>query len=127
MSIEKSNSRPTAITALALAICALGLGQIFCAGLLPRVNMIGILSGVLLFIAGVTVWSVKRLWRKESANAYLNFLTGTLFLLMAINSALGLGIAQYRVPTLFVSIFVAVGLFFVFLGWVLLRTQSRES
>jgi hypothetical protein len=126
MSTNTSNSRPAAITALALAICALGLGQIFCAGLMPSVNVIGILSGGILITTGVVVWAVKGLWRKESANAYLNFLTGALFLLIAINGALGLGIAQYRVAPIFVWAFVVTGLVFFFLGWFLLRTQSRK-
>jgi hypothetical protein len=123
MSSNDPTSRPTAITALALAICMLGLGQVVCAGLMPSANVIGILSGAVLFTAGLIVWNIKNFWRKESVNAYLNFLTGTIFLFVAINGALGLGIAQYRIPSLFVWIFVAVGLFFVFFGWSLLKTQ----
>jgi hypothetical protein len=126
MSTKNTDPRPTAITTVALAICILGLGQVLCAGLMPDVNAIGISSGAILFTAGIIVWNVKGLWRKESVNAYLNLLAGALFLLIAINGELGLGIAQEHIPSVFVWMFVAVGLLFFFLGWSVLRTQSRK-
>jgi hypothetical protein len=127
MSVNNSNlsSRPAAITAFALVTGALGLGQAFCAGLLPDVNVTGILSGSLLLAAGIVILSVKKLWRKELLGAYLDFLAGAMFLLIAINGALGLGIAQFKISSLFVWIDAAVGLAFFFFGWLHWRKPSQ--
>ena len=120
------SSRPGTFKALALVICVLGLGEAFCAGFLPDMNAIGILLGVILLLCGIAFWFGKKLWRKEVLSAYLNFLAGALFLIMAVNGALGLGIAEYKVQPLFVGVFVVVGLVFFFLGWLLLKNQSRN-
>ena len=121
-----SSSRPAVITRLALAICAIALGQILCAGLMPDVNAVGIGSGLILFAAGLGLWTIKGLWHKESIKAYLNFLTGALFLIIALNGALGLGLAQFRSPLIFAWLFVAVGVVFFVLGWLSLKAQSRK-
>jgi predicted membrane channel-forming protein YqfA (hemolysin III family) len=118
-------SRPAAITALAIVVCILGLGQAFCAGFMPAVNWIGILPGAILILLGITIWFAKGLWRKESLNAYLYFLAGVLFLIVALNGAFGLGIAQYKVPLFFVWAFVAVGLVFFLVGYFFLKKRPR--
>jgi hypothetical protein len=131
MSINNPNphpsSRPKNITTLAIATFILGLGQAFCAGFLPSVNIIGILLGVSLLFAGVIFLFVKQLWRKELLGALINFITGALFLIIAINGALGLGVAEYKVQSLFVWIFAIVGLVYFLLGWLLLRKQLRRQ
>jgi hypothetical protein len=112
MSNNDSNSqqlsRPITITVFALLICVFGIGQTCLAGFLPGVNIVGIVLGVLLFLGGAAILSVKRLWRKEFLVAYMYFLAGAVFLITAINGALGLGIAQYKVSSLFVGVFVIV-------------------
>jgi hypothetical protein len=118
-------SRSAAITALAIVVCILGLGDAFCAGFLPTVNWIGILPGAILILLGMTVWFVKGLWRKESLGAYLYFLAGALFLIVAFNGAFGLGIAEYKVPLFFVWAFAAVGLVFFLVGWFFLKKRPR--
>lgn len=117
------SSRPITITLLALVICVLGIGETYLVGFLPSLNTAGILLGALLFLGGVVVLSVKSLWRKEFLVAYMYFLAGTVFLITAINGALGLGIAQHKVPSLFSTSFVIVGLVFFFLGWLFLKKQ----
>ncbi|MCG2785893.1 MAG: hypothetical protein L6461_12380 [Anaerolineae bacterium] len=117
------SSRPITITVLALFICVLGIGQTCLAGFLPSVNTAGIVLGISLFLGGVVILSVKALWPKEFLGAYMYFLAGTVFLITAINGALGLGIAQHKVPSLFGALFVIVGLVFFFLGWLFLKKQ----
>ncbi len=123
-SSSRPSSRPTNITILALVVCVLGIGQSLCAGFVPSISVIGILLGTILLSGGVAILSIKRLWNPESLGAYLYFLAGAIFLLTTVNGALGLGIAQYKVPSLFVGGFVVVGLAFFVLGWLHLKKKS---
>jgi hypothetical protein len=93
----------------------------------PSINRFGILSGAILLLVGAVIWSVKGLCRKESLGPYLNILPSVLFLIVAIHDALGLGVAEYKVPLLFAGIFMSVGSEFFFLGWLLLGTQSLRQ
>jgi len=120
------SSRPGTITAVVIAVWFLGLGQGFCAGMLPGPDSIGVLLGAVLLSIGLLVFFIKGLWRKEFLGAYLNFLLGIICLVIAVNGLLGLGVAQYKVPLFFVWAFVLVGVIFFIYGGMLLRGQTRK-
>lgn len=131
MANNTSNShrsvRPTLITVFALVLCILGIGQTYLAGFLPSVNIVGIALGVLLLLGGVALLTLPRLWRKASLTVYLYFLAGAVFLIAAVNGALGLGIAQYKAPPAFVGLLVIVGSAFFFLGWFVFKKQLGKG
>ncbi len=120
------SGRPGAVTGLAVAVGVLGLGQAFCAGLLPGPNAAGLLMGAVLLAIGALLFFVRGLWQMQLFSAYLSILVGLLCLVMAVNGWLGLGLAEYKVPLFFVGAFLLLGAVFITVGGLMWNRAARR-